>query len=181
MISRALRNTCFVLAAALLIAAPAPGQLPGQSERAQRIGKRMLCMCGCNQVLTECNHVGCTVSTSMLQELDERISRGDSDDLILQSFIQQYGQKVLTEPPARGFGLAGWLAPFAALLGGTLIVRAVLLRWRRQPSLATGGAPVKVSADFLAQAQRETDLDDEFSAPAQEHAEQAKAPPDGNR
>lgn len=141
---------------AAMLCAPAAAQIPGQSERAQRVGKRLLCMCNCNQVLVECNHVGCTVSTSMLQELDEHIARGESDDLILQSFVQKYGQKVLTEPPSRGFGLVGWLAPFTALLLGALVVRAVLLRWRRQPASVAAGVPV----EFLEQAQRETEQDD---------------------
>jgi cytochrome c-type biogenesis protein CcmH len=160
MISRAIRHLAVFCALALLACAPLAAQIPGQSERAQRVGKRMLCMCGCNQVLTECNHVGCTVSTSMLQELDSRIARGENDDLILQSFIQQYGQKVLAEPPSRGFGLAGWIAPFAALLVGLLILRALLLRWRRQPAAA--GGPPAVPLEYLSRAQRDTDIDEEF-------------------
>ena len=32
---------------------------------------------------------------------------GESDDLILQSFVQEYGEKVLAEPPAHGFNSIG--------------------------------------------------------------------------
>jgi hypothetical protein len=33
------------------------------------------CMCGCNEALPQCNHVGCTVSTSMLKEVDQAFAR----------------------------------------------------------------------------------------------------------
>ena len=58
----------------------------------------MICMCGCGQILTACNHVGCKTSLAMLKEMDARVTSGDSDDLILQSFVQEYGEKVMAEP-----------------------------------------------------------------------------------
>jgi cytochrome c-type biogenesis protein CcmH len=151
----------FALAIAL-VCPWAEAQLPGQSERAQRVGKRLMCMCGCNQVLVECNHVGCSRSTDMLQELDQRMARGESDDLILQSFIQEYGQKVLTEPPSSGFGLAGWLMPVLFVLTGFVVVRAVLIRWRQRPALA--GASPAISPELLDRASRETDVEAELAA-----------------
>lgn len=155
-----------LLGAGLLLA-----QIPGQSDRAKSLGKRLMCMCGCNQILVECNHVGCTMSTKMLQQLDERIGRNESDDLILQSFIQEYGQKVMSQPPSSGFGLAGWIAPFAALLLGFVVVRAVLLQMRASKAAAVAAAgtsvhlPQGISAELLERARRETDLDADLGAP----------------
>jgi hypothetical protein len=40
--------------APLLIAPLGAQQL---SDRAKQVGGKFMCMCGCNQVLTECNHV----------------------------------------------------------------------------------------------------------------------------
>ena len=34
----------------------------GDSARFTDLGHRMMCVCGCNQILLECNHVGCTYS-----------------------------------------------------------------------------------------------------------------------
>ncbi len=65
------------------------------SDRAKRIGGQLMCMCNCNQILTQCNHVGCTMSAAMLKELDQRVQGPGSDDLILQSFVQEFGTKVL--------------------------------------------------------------------------------------
>src|SRR5208282_1531167 len=88
----------FVLA--LLVLTPVQAQ---QTDRAKALGHRMICMCGCKQILAECNHVGCTMSTSMLHRLDAEVATGKSDDLILQSFVQQFGAEVIAEPPAKGF------------------------------------------------------------------------------
>lgn len=129
------------------------------SPRAKAIGKRMMCMCGCNQVLTECNHVGCSKSTEMLSKLEHRVSRGESDDLILQSFVQEYGEKVMTAPPGSGFGLVAWLLPPIALLLGFFVVRMYLLRWRQQPAAITVSGR-SVSPELLDRARRDFDRSD---------------------
>ncbi len=49
------------------------------TDRAKHIGGKFMCMCGCSQVLTECNHVGCSTSASMLKELNQSLSRGNSE------------------------------------------------------------------------------------------------------
>ncbi len=164
-IKRAGWSYAVLLCAALaLIAVPGTAQIPGQSEKAQKIGKRLMCMCGCNQILVECNHVGCSVSTAMLKELDERIARNEPDDLLIQSFVQQYGEKVLAQPPQKGFGLVAWIMPFFILLIGFLIMRAVLLRWRKlTPSVAgMPGAELEISPEMLARARREMELEDDL-------------------
>ena len=71
-----------------------------QVDRAHQIGGKFMCMCGCSQVLTQCNHVGCTTSTAMLKEVDQAVTRGDSEDSITQAFVQEFGTKVYAEPPA---------------------------------------------------------------------------------
>ena len=63
------------------------------SDRARQVGGKFMCMCNCNQVLTECNHVGCSTSSSMLKELNQSLSRGDSEDAITQMFVRNSAQK----------------------------------------------------------------------------------------
>ncbi|MBI1749778.1 MAG: cytochrome c-type biogenesis protein CcmH [Acidobacteria bacterium] len=167
-IKRAKWGYALLLAAALvLFAAPGGAQIPGQSEKAQKIGKRLMCMCGCNQILVECNHVGCSVSTAMLKDLDARLARNEPEDLLIQSFVQQYGEKVLAAPPAKKFGLVAWVMPFFALLLGFFFIRVLLLRWRHQSPALAGmpGAGPEASPEMLARARREMDLEDELESP----------------
>jgi cytochrome c-type biogenesis protein CcmH len=101
-----------------------------QVDRAKQIGGKFMCMCGCNQVLTQCNHVGCTTSTAMLKELDEWVARGDSEDIITQALVQEFGTKVYAEPPKSGLSLVAWVLPSVYLLLGTLLVVFIISRWR---------------------------------------------------
>ena len=153
-------TTKFALAALLLLVMlPAYGQ---RSDRAKRIGDRMWCMCGCRQILTQCNHVGCSVSTAMLKKLDQLVERNEPDDLVIQAFVQEYGPAVLAEPPAKGLALIGYVMPGVALLGGLTLVLLVLRHWRRgvssQVTVATSAAP-DVSEELLERARRRADAD----------------------
>ncbi len=99
------------------------------SSRFNNLSHRLMCTCGCAQLLGECNHVGCPNSPQELAELRAAIAGGTSDDDILASFASKYGATVLAAPTTHGFDLVAWIAPFAvfaaALLGTVLLVR----RW----------------------------------------------------
>jgi len=134
-----------------------------QSDRVKTVGSRFLCMCGCNQVLTQCNHVGCTVSTSMLKELGGWVARGDSDAVITAAFVKEYGTTVYAEPPKSGFSLVAWSMPAVYFLAGAIFVVFVIRRWRSRPAsvMQTSSGGIPISAEALdrarAQAARETD------------------------
>jgi cytochrome c-type biogenesis protein CcmH len=146
-------GTIFFLMIALLLVAPL--SRAQQTPRAKALGQRMMCVCGCNQVLTACNHVGCTYSHAMLKELDARVARGDSDDLILQSFIQEYGQTVLVDPPKKGFTSLVWITPIVAPLVAFILIWEVVRRWRQRGMLAPAGHP-PIPAEILDRARRES-------------------------
>src|SRR6267154_2748540 len=89
------------------------------SERFNKLGHRMMCACGCGQILLECNHVGCQYSDRMRNQLIAAIERDNSDDGVLQSFVQEFGTTVLAAPTTRGFDKVAWIMPFAVFFAGT--------------------------------------------------------------
>jgi len=128
-----------------------------QTDRAKHIGGKFMCMCSCNQVLTQCNHVGCTVSTAMLKELDDAVARGDSETAITSAFVQEFGTKVYAEPPKSGLSLLAWSLPTIYLLLGTLLVIFVIWRWRSRaalPAVAVAGGAAGISPQDLENARR---------------------------
>jgi cytochrome c-type biogenesis protein CcmH/NrfF len=133
-----------------------------QTDRAHQIGGKFMCMCDCNQVLTQCNHVGCTTSTAMLKQIDEAVTRGDSEDAITQAFVQQFGTKVYAEPPHSGFSLVAWSMPAVYLALGLGLVFFVISRWRKRPAHIPAAAAnhsgftSEALAKARAQAARET-------------------------
>jgi cytochrome c-type biogenesis protein CcmH/NrfF len=148
-------------ATALAVVAFAATSRAQQSDRVKALGQKLFCACGCNQVLIYCNHVGCTVSTKMLQELNDRIARGDSDDLILQSFVQEYGETVLTQPPAKGFNVFMWIIPVVVPIVAIVFGWGMVHRWREHAALTPASAAAPVSPELLARAHRESGESDE--------------------
>jgi cytochrome c-type biogenesis protein CcmH len=139
--------------------------LLGAGDNAARfndLGHRMMCVCGCNQILLDCNHVGCRYSDRMRDELMAALDRGDSDDLTLQAFVQKYGTTVIAAPTNKGFNRIAWVMPFVALALGIATVVLVVRAWKNRPTpaLADGIRPVRGNEleSFRAQAQKETDL-----------------------
>ena len=111
------RNLKLRLAQLALIAFMAIGFIGADNDaRFTKLGHQLMCMCGCNQILLECNHVGCTYSDRMRDEMTAGLERGDSDSLVLQSFVQKYGNTVLAAPTSSGFNVVAWIMPFAVFI-----------------------------------------------------------------
>jgi cytochrome c-type biogenesis protein CcmH/NrfF len=132
------------------------------ASRFNEIGHQMMCICGCNQILLECNHVGCPASDGMRNELMAAVTRGDSASLVEQSFVQKYGPTVLAAPTARGFDRVAYIIPFVALVLGFGLIVLVIRTWKNRPApaLADGLHPVFGTEleRFRDQADKDTDL-----------------------
>lgn len=120
-----------------------------QATRFDKDGHTMMCVCGCNQVLLECNHVGCQYSDKMRVTLADMISGGSSDDQIFQSFVQEYGTTVVAAPMGGGFNRLAWIMPFAVLFAGVLGAGLMIRKWHRPL------APQAAAADEASDAERE--------------------------
>lgn len=119
------------IAQLLLIAVLAVTFLGADTDaRFNKLGHQLMCMCGCNQILLECNHVGCTYSDRMRNELIAGIERGDSDSLILQSFVQKYGNTVLAAPTTTGFNRVAWIMPFAVFAAALALTIWLVRMWK---------------------------------------------------
>ena len=136
----------------------------GDDARFNSLGHRMMCTCGCGQVLLECNHVGCQSSDKMRNQLLAALEKGsgDSDDLILQGFVQEYGPTVIAAPTTTGFNRVAWIMPFAALAFGITFVVFVVRAWKNKPAPALADGitiPRGAELDVLREkARKETDL-----------------------
>jgi cytochrome c-type biogenesis protein CcmH/NrfF len=136
-----------------------------QDDRAHQVGKKLKCMCGgCNDTAATCYHVGgafsgpCDTAKGMLKKIDQRIAQGDSDDLIVQGFVQEFGQVALIEPPHSGIGRLAWAMPAVYLIVGGFLVVFLISRWRKRPTPAMqpagASSPANISADLLEHARR---------------------------
>jgi cytochrome c-type biogenesis protein CcmH/NrfF len=130
----------------------------GDRARVDDLGHRMMCVCGCNQILLECNHVGCPYSEKMRQELLVAVQNSDSDDAVMQAFVKDYGTTVLAAPGMHGFDRVAWIMPFAVFLSGTLLVAMVVRNWKGPRPPDAGGTTSPGLDRYRQQARKETEL-----------------------
>jgi cytochrome c-type biogenesis protein CcmH len=112
------------------------------TSRFDRVGHKLMCACGCGQVLLECNHVGCPVSPGMIAELHAQIDSGASDTSILNWFAAKYGATVLAAPIRGGFDDVAWVVPiaifFLAPFGTGFLIWKWKIRYQHFPANAAG-------------------------------------------
>jgi len=95
-----------------------------------------------------CDNVPLDVCTTRACEdwrelIREKLALGWDENQIKAYFVEQYGERVLTEPPRRGFNwLAYLLPPIVFTYGLYLVIRTIMLR-KRIPQAA---APIPESA-----------------------------------
>ena len=128
-----------------------------QPSRYQRLGEQLICTCGCTQGALVCNHVGCPVVTQMQAEIRQRAQSTDSDDLVLQSFVQEYGTQVLANPTHQGFNQVAWVMPWVALGLGLLLVLWYVRRWHHRQAAPAVAADAGVQALIQREIQAEID------------------------
>ena len=133
-----------------------------EGARFNALGHRLMCVCGCSQILLECNHVGCKYSDNMRGELMAALDRGDSDDLTLQAFVQKYGTTMMAAPTTTGFNRVAWIMPYLALVLGLTTVVLIVRAWRNRPLVLPAGSVAPVSGaeleHFREEARKDTEV-----------------------
>jgi cytochrome c-type biogenesis protein CcmH/NrfF len=110
------------------------------SARFGRVGHNLMCVCGCGQVLLECNHVGCPDSARMIGELNDQMggpNGSGADSLILNWFVAKYGATVLAAPIRGGFDDVAWILPFAIFILAIFGTALLVWMWARRRRIAT--------------------------------------------
>jgi cytochrome c-type biogenesis protein CcmH/NrfF len=105
----------------------------GATDSSARFAKdshELMCGCGCNQLLGECNHVGCPVAPGMLSQLSARIAKGDSDNSILHQFQDEYGPVILASPRFTRFNHLAWIMPPLVLFLGIGCTLLIVRNWK---------------------------------------------------
>jgi cytochrome c-type biogenesis protein CcmH/NrfF len=100
------------------------------SARFDKDSHEVMCVCGCNQLLGECNHVGCPDSEGMRAQLAASIAKGDSDNDIFHQFQEQYGPVVLASPRFTRFNQVAWIMPPLMLILGIAGVLLIVRNWK---------------------------------------------------
>jgi len=151
---RAARLLILPLMAVLLMGAD------NQEARYQKLGGKIMCTCGCAEMLLQCDHVGCPNSDRMTHELRANVQRMSNDEEVLDWFRSTWGVAAVVEPRTHGFELLAWILPAAGLGLGLLLVVLVIRNWKMRPA-PVAAADLNLAPDLEAlrdRARRETEI-----------------------
>jgi len=136
----------FVLTAFSLVATgqalaqePTPGPSLPSDDQVNAVARQLYCPVCENTPLDVCPTQACAEWRSLIRE---KLAQGWSADQIKTYFAQQYGDRVLAAPPARGLNWLVYVIPPLAFLLGVFLLYRAFKAWRTpQPA-----QPVPASA-----------------------------------
>ncbi len=117
-----------ILAALLLVMVVSPVVSADNKPTVDQVSHELTCMCGTcpNLALYSCS---CGTADKMRSEVGALIEKGMDSDDIVESFIENYGARVLAAPKAEGFYLTAWVLPIFAVLGFGIFLLFALKKW----------------------------------------------------
>ena len=119
---------------------------PSTRANAQTVSdmsEELICQCGCSLVLGSCTHAECSSRDMMTTSIEEKLAQGQPEEQIIQFFVTQYGEQVLSSPTKQGFNLVVWILPFSVILGGGGIIYFALRAWVRRDKAQQAGTTAK--------------------------------------
>lgn len=150
--------TQFAVAPTVAIALMLSMGASSPNVRYHRIGHELMCVCGCNEILADCNHVSCPDSPVELAALRADIAKGMTDHQIFAAFQAEYGPTVLAAPMLTRFNMVAWIVPPLLLLIGIFGVMGLVRKWRLRAAAIPPAAKLKDFDDLRSRIRKETDL-----------------------
>ena len=123
---------------------PKPGAAPAlTAEQRDALEHTLKCQCPCTLDVYTCRTTdfSCGISPAMHRDVMSLVAGGHTADEIVGAFTAAYGERVLMSPVKSGFNWAGYMAPFAALGTGAVVVAALIRKWGRRAAQAAPSAP----------------------------------------
>jgi cytochrome c-type biogenesis protein CcmH len=134
-----LRHAFIALLVSFLASQPARAVQPDEmlndpvlESRARDLSRELRCMVCQNQSIDDSE---APLARDLRLLVRERLTKGDSDQQVIDYLVSRYGQFVLLKPPLEWHTLILWGLPPAALIAGLI---GLMIKVRRQRSTASG-------------------------------------------
>lgn len=133
----------FLLLAGVTGSGLAQGSDPTDDE-VNAIARQLYCPVCENIPLDACGTAACEQWRGIIRD---KLAEGWTEDQIKSYFVEQYGDRVLAEPPREGFNLLIYVVPLLAFLVGVAMLFLGFGKWRKAAQNRKSGAqPGKVSS-----------------------------------
>jgi cytochrome c-type biogenesis protein CcmH len=115
----------------------AQGPTPSDDE-VNAIAKQLYCPVCPNEPLDTCSTLACVQWRDTIRE---KLSEGWDVDQIKAYFVEQYGDRVLSTPPARGLNWLIYVLPPVAIMAGLFFLIRSMRSWSRSVDDAPPPSP----------------------------------------
>ncbi|MBN2547806.1 MAG: cytochrome c-type biogenesis protein CcmH [Anaerolineales bacterium] len=137
----------FLLLATLIIVSPAlaqePTRLPTDDE-VNAVARQLYCPVCENTPLDVCPTQACAEWRNLIRD---KLAQGWTAQQVKDYFVEQYGDRVLATPPARGLNWLVYIVPPLAFLAGFFILARALRMWRSAPAQAEAPTAPQITSD----------------------------------
>lgn len=153
-----LRGITLALILAVLASGYARAQEPTPSDdQVNAIAKQLYCPVCENTPLDVCPTEACRQWRDLIRQ---QLNDGWTEDQIKQYFVENYGARVLAEPPRQGLNWLVYLLPPAIILAGAYILLRSMRAWTSPKAGPTesgdpGDAPARPGDEYVARLEEE--------------------------
>jgi cytochrome c-type biogenesis protein CcmH len=117
------------------------------------IAKKLYCPVCPNTPLDVCETQACQ---DWRAQIRDQLTKGWTEDQIIDYFVNQYGERVLAEPQRTGFTSLVWLLPVIAVLLGVWVAYEILKSWRsKEPAVTPSPVRPQVAPEVMARIEKE--------------------------
>jgi cytochrome c-type biogenesis protein CcmH len=152
----AIAAVVLMLGAAAVLPAHAQdeGPLPTPSDNeVNAIAKNMFCPVCENTPLDVCGTQACA---QWREQIRDKLALGWTEQEIYDYFVQLYGDRVLAEPPKRGFNWLVYILPPVAFLAGVFILYRGFQSWKKPVAeLEEEGANTAQQDEYISRLEEE--------------------------
>jgi cytochrome c-type biogenesis protein CcmH len=153
-----MRALQFMVAPAIAAAMMLSMGASNNAGRVSNLSQQLMCVCGCNEILGNCNHESCPDSPVMLGELRKDVAKGMSDRATFEAFQAEYGATVLAAPMLTRFNIVAWVMPPLLLVLGLIGVLMLVRKWRLRSAPVPAPARLQHFDQLRDRIRKETDV-----------------------
>lgn len=131
---------------------------PPTDDQVNAIAKQLYCPVCENIPLDVCGTQACAQWRDLIRQ---KLAEGWNEAQIKQYFVDQYGDRVIGVPPARGLNWLVYIVPPIAILAGAFILFRAFRAWRAIPAASAPTAALPASSastqtdDYIARLEEE--------------------------
>ncbi len=131
-------STLVLILTGLRVGVVSAQQPTPSDDDVNKIARQLYCPVCENTPLDVCPTQACAQWRELIRQ---KLAEGWNEEQIIQYFVDNYGTRVLSEPPRQGWNWLIYIAPPIIILAGAFILYRTLRSWQAPTTAKNGASP----------------------------------------